>query len=896
MLMQDVMKRIRVLLIMAVLLVPTCSAIGQIANVTGNVNDYMLIMMGQASTTDVDEPVSADLNRSGAWGIYTQKGDPETADDDNRPIINTALDVGPAYHFGYTTIRIDGANSIFGDPDDGGWVDVPYSSATEIGNYVGLTGCYINSRWRASNGNIFAQFRMAIIRDQVRLEVFLRNDDTEAHNVGLRHCADSTTGGVSFTGGDTISYPYIPGRGKVMFENDMYGTDIPDYFELYDDFDNPKIALRNTLRLEDATPPDRVAIGWWLNLQADDWDYFPVTDRNVPDYGWNIWWDPVLLNPGESRTIVTYFGMAAASSSWTSGTSGSIIRQDPFCVAVQAPRALQINYDADLVADRMLLSNPFRIKAYVYNLYRDTTLTNVSVNLFLPPGLELLDSQAKQDIISIAPETEAPAIVWTVKATGTVTGELNYSVSVSGTPQLQKTVERSIMIPATGTTQFKLGWQMVAVPFKFSDSRIEEALNLDADTYSAYYWDPQQLDYRPVTTISPGMAFWLKSTIDRSASTVSKDALPLSGTESRRIILYTGWNQFGNPYLYGIPWGRVKVLGAAQDGPLTIEEASARNLIRRTIYWWDFGAGEYVYSSDPLTYLAPWQGYWIKALQPCQLIIPPVEQVGGAIAGQTTRAAVTTSASPTKSKDGWRLRLVAKAGDIADTASLLGIDSRAADAYDTTDIERPPSHEGYVAISFLHKDWGANSGSYLADIRRSTSGIQEWQFDVSTDQKNTDVVLAWPTIMEVPKDYTLKLVDIDGGVTKYLRTTSSYRYTSGDGGVRRFKLIAEPRGNGNRLLVTGLAVNTTKALGGATISYNLSADASTDIRIKNLSGQVVRSLATAKGVTRGINTLTWDYKSESGDSMPAGSYLLEVVATTPEGEVAKSVRPFLVAR
>jgi len=905
-------KKAAVLLAAAVLMAPAVSVVGQneYGPWTEVRNEYILVQMGQGGDAPVDDPYPiADRPRSGRWGVWTVKGDPETDKDDNVPLINCAADLGPGGKFGYTTIRVDGRNAIFGDPDSGSWVMPPYNSSKDVGNYIGMppdsyhSGPYINSQFRVTEGNIFVQFRVVPIRDQVRFEVYLRNDDSASHSIGLRHLADVTTNGPSTPfGGDTVTYPFVPGRGIVMSETILTGTDIPDYLELFDDTRTPQVASRWTLRLEDATSPDRIAIGWWQNMQGNDWDYTTgLPDRIVPDYGLAVWWEPVPLGPGESRTIITYFGMAAASASWTSssGAVGMMARQDPFCVAVQGPRALPISYSADKPPDEMLGLNPFKIKAYVYNLFRDIDLTNVSVHLTPSDGLELLEGQAPMQEIPLVPrESEGAAISWDVRCNGKVTGEIKYWVSASGNPGLQKTVTRTIMVPATGTTRFKQGWQMISVPFKFSDPRIEPALNFAPDTYRAYTYSPQDLEYQTATMVEPGKAFWLESSLDRTSATISRDGRPLSGAETYRIVLYSGWNQFGDPYIYPIPWGRVKVLRDVQIGPVTLEEAAARNWIRRTVYWWntDLGEqGEYEYSSEPSTYLMPWVGYWVKALQPCQLIIPPVEQPSGGIGGDVARSRVSKASTDAVKSDGWRLKLAARAGNAVDSRSVLGVSSRASDLYDASDVERPPSHKDYVAISFPHRDWGVNSGSYMTDIRRAAGGDQTWEFEVASDQQSKDVVLTWPNLVDVPKSYTPKLVDIDAGVTKYMRTASSYRYSSGSGGVRRFRIVAQA-GKTGRLLVTGLSVNTSRALGGATVSYNLSTDATADVRIKSLAGRTVRSLAKGRGVTRGISGLSWNYRDEAGRAVPAGSYLLEVVATTPEGEIAKAVHPFLVAR
>ncbi len=905
--MKRLVVRLSLLLFGIALFVPSTSALCQdqpSGPMTWTFNDYLQIDMGISGDAWVDEPSPPAMrDRTGRWGVWTKKGDPEIAEDDNIPIIDCSpADGGPGWHWGYTTVRIDGKSEVFGDTSRGGWILPPYYSSPEIGNYVGNppgtfhSGYYLNSEWMFSESRVFVQFRMVIIRDQVRFEVFLRNDDSQSHNVGLRHCADATTWSIV----DGPSYPYIPGYGIVQHEISLTGNEIPPYFEMYNDPKEPLIALRNTLALEDATPPDRIAIGWFLRLQANDWDYTPIPDAPVPDHAWALWWNPVLLNPGESKTIVTYFGMAAATSSWTSNREGStsVKEPDPYCVAVQGPRALTLNYSASQPYNNRLITNPFKIKAYVYNLYNDTSLRNISAHLTLSPGLELVSSSAVREVASIGPEKECPPMEWDVRADGTRSGELEYWVSVSGTPGPQKTIKRSIIVPATGTTNIERGWQMISVPFKFSDTRIGESLDLTPDTFRALTWDPQSIDYEDVLATKPGSGLWLESSVDKGLGIIATDGMPLAGDETYSIELYTGWNQFGNPFVFATSWGKVKILGDAGVGPVSIDEAVRRNWIRRTIFWWDKGLGEYEWSSDPMIDLEPWRGYWIKALRPCRMIIPPVEQVGGKILGEATRkrsVATADSDSLKNAGDGWRLNLVARAGTAVDSKSVLGVDSRAADGYDEIDIERPPSPGNSVAIAFTHSDWGVNSGRYVSDIRSSATGPQSWDFDVSTDITNADVVLTWPNVTDVPKALDLKLVDVESGVTKYMRTTSSYRFNSGEGGNHRFRLVAEPRTAG-KLLITGIMVNTSRAIGGASISYSLSAESTADVVIKGASGKVVRSLAKGKVTTRGINSLSWNYRDEVGDPVPAGSYLIEVVATTPDGEVAKSIRPFLVAR
>jgi len=785
-----------VILLAAVTLLVSGAAFCQIGEYTGMSNPYLIVLMGK---TDSAKLGGDDVPRSGRWGIWTLAGDPETTADDNEPIIYPCDDGGPGDSLGYTTIRIDGRSVIFGDSTSGSWLLSPVKSDSSSGNYIGKNGFYVLGQYLVTEGKIWCQFKLSIVRDQARLEVTLRNDDAQAHSVGLRHLGDLTVTGWT----DSNAYPYIPGRGIVKSETLMSGNDIPAYFEVFDDPQNPGVGVRNTILLEDATPPDRVGIGSWVNMAADLWDWTPVPFGAVSDYAWALWWDPVTLSPHQTRKIITYYGMAAASSSWTTGG-----KEDPWCVAVQGPRALAINYDPSVSPDLMLSPNPFKIKAYVYNLDHDIPLSNVSVSLSLPPGLELVSGDAAQVVGLVGRETESAPVEWTVRATGQVSGELTYYVDFAGSPSLSKTVARKIIIPATNTTSFTAGWQMVTIPFNFADPRIESVLGFAPDTYYSYAWNPQTQTYDTLTTVAPGKGFWFYSTINRTAASIASSGRPFTGSASQMIRLYKGWNQIGNPFLYDIPWGRVKVYVDPWTDTMTIDEAYSKGYIRRTLYWFNTTTNEYEYSSDKQTPITPWKGYWVKALKDCYLVMPSIEQIGASVGGYTTSSVTRATKSITRSTvvstrtrsatnsniGAWALRIVATAGKAIDRAALIGMDSRASDGYDDADVERPPMMRNYVTVSFPHRDWGVASGSYMVDVRR-TANVQYWDMEVATDMRNTDVVLSWPDFSSLPRNVDVKLVDMSTGATRFLRNTSYYKYNSGNaGGVRRFRVVVSTAG------------------------------------------------------------------------------------------------------
>jgi hypothetical protein len=221
------------------------------------------------------------------------------------------------------------------------------------------------------------------------------------------------------------------------------------------------------------------------------------------------------------------------------------------------------------------------------------------------------------------------------------------------------------------------------------------------------------------------------------------------------------------------------------------------------------------------------------------------------------------------------------------------VSGRSVDGYDTKDIEEPPMVDGYVQLSFVHRDWGKASGRYSSDLRSSSGANKTWEFEVNTDLRNKDVAISWPDIASISKKYDLVLEDLDGGARTYMRTRSAYTYNSGaNPGVRRFRLTAEPAGSG-RLIVTNVVISRTKG-SGVGIGYTISRDARVEVRVRDSHNRLVRSLGGNTTRAAGLNSVHWDGAGNDGAQIPGGLYLAEIIATGPDGEVVKTVRPIAV--
>ena len=111
--------------------------------------------------------------------------------------------------------------------------------------------------------------------------------------------------------------------------------------------------------------------------------------------------------------------------------------------------------------------------------------------------------------------------------------------------------------------------------------------------------------------------------------------------------------------------------------------------------------------------------------------------------------------------------------------------------------------------------------------------------------------------------------------------------------AREFVLNVEPRRS------TGLTVRTAGAhVGrqGAVVTYVLSAEAQVRARVMNIAGKPIRTLTRNATAAAGSNTLMWNLASDLNTRVPNGCYLVQIEASTQDGQRASALQTIVVER
>ncbi|MCX8052893.1 MAG: hypothetical protein N3B12_03725 [Armatimonadetes bacterium] len=610
-------------------------------------NRYVKIDLGVRGTVKVD---NSQWGIAGRWAVSTTEGDPETTQDNNRPLVYFA-GICPAHYFGYWKIRVGNNVYMVGDSNTGYWSKVPYTYRTPPPGYgVGRAGGYIEGEWTVNatdasgqtTASVSMRIKMSIVRDQCRFDITLINRAAATQTIGLCMTGDVMVGDSNLG----VGYAYIPGRGYVRtavvspkpYPQILKGAKIPDVFEVYDSVENPASVARNTLRLQDCVAPDYVALGEWSELVgANNWpptDYNPDFLKEVGNLAWVICWNPTSVPRGGFRRIITYYGVGAASAAWNYRI-GSKLEQDSVVLAVQGPRSLKYN---SVTGTNELDGQPFAIKAYVYNLATDPgryDLDDVTLTLYLPAGLKLSTSRrqsAQQTIGRVPVDSESLPATWDVEATGEYSGELEYFVTARAASGWQQIVSRKIMVPATKRSVFRSGYQLMHVPFTFNNPAIEHVFGLPRGSFGAKYYDSATGQYLPVTQVEPGRAFWMYvGGVQRGRTlpfVLAEDAAIVAQQMGKQldevdVDLKPGWNLIGNPFVYPVYWGQVLVWNKVGNITVSLDQAVTNGWISRTLFTWVPESSSYESFKDNDHLLLPWRGYWVRARYPVTLVFRP---------------------------------------------------------------------------------------------------------------------------------------------------------------------------------------------------------------------------------------------------------------------------------
>jgi hypothetical protein len=264
----------------------------------------------------LNQYLRTNIASDGRFVIGTTGGDPSTSADDNKRLL-----------FGYpwsiwssfATLRVvsGGSTTDYQLGKDVAPTSGPSSNGTTLTTVWEVGGVRVEQRLYFDTNPDTGR------PDTTAIEYQLTNISTSQRQVGLRLLLDTMIG-------DNDGAPFFaPGYGNITQERDFSSGSIPDYWIAWESptFDPNGLKAKGFLRGSGITTPNRLIIAHWDDglcpgtgpgLFSTAWDYTVNPNISITcDSAVALYYNPVVLNPGQSRTVRTYYGLA--------GTGGGLL-------------------------------------------------------------------------------------------------------------------------------------------------------------------------------------------------------------------------------------------------------------------------------------------------------------------------------------------------------------------------------------------------------------------------------------------------------------------------------------------------------------------------------------------------------------------------------------------
>ncbi len=359
-------------------------------------------------------------------------------------------------------------------------------------------------------------------------------------------------------------------------------------------------------------------------------------------------------------------------------------------------------------------------------------------------------------------------------------------------------------------------------------------------------------------SMSPvGLGYFVKSNVNLYAVSTGT----VTSASPYEVQLQKGWNLIGNPYTFDVAWNGCQI--KTDDGnTYGVTAAATENLILPNVYGYDNGS--YYWLTAPFGLLRAWEGYWIKALEPCKLVFNPAS-------GEAAKSKSNTETWNVK----FGLTLDGQpAGNV-----VIGGANNASDGYDLLDVIAPP------AINPNIKLMGVDS-ALLKDVR-SNSGNQKWYMTVPSD--GTKATISWSVTGSVPSRSRLMITDLASGSKSIVSKSGDITCTPGS------KLLVEQLENGTgNLRISSMRVRPSRS-GAVSVDYTLSASATVKATVYDASGKSVADIPVGTK-SSGPSSMSWNGKNREGVSLPAGLYTMTLDVTNEEGNRVTASQPVVLVR
>ena len=359
------------------------------SSVTVAQNEYLKIIVGG----------------EGSHVLYTTGGNPDIDSDNNKKLLYDATS--------RTYVKINGSlytfqpTNYYATPSGDSLYSYREYDGVKIERFISFTYNTYTGRY-----------------DTVEYKYVFTNLSQTTQSVGTRIMFDTMLG-------SNDSAPFRVNGETFSTGREYVGANIPQNWYVFDNINTPSVVANGTFYNDVADRPDKVQFINWGTASNAVWDC--NCSGTIGDSAVNVYYNPIDLAPGQSRTVKTYYGISQF-------TPGVVDPQGEISVSTIAPSELVISPDG-----LSYQGNPFSFSSWVSNT-GNATLNNVVAMLSLPDGLSASDTTVNIGDLSAG---SSYALYWDITAGAqNFDTTFQYSLTVTADGKDPMVYNYSIFVPA----------------------------------------------------------------------------------------------------------------------------------------------------------------------------------------------------------------------------------------------------------------------------------------------------------------------------------------------------------------------------------------------------------------------------------------------------------------
>lgn len=424
------MRRAPYILILAMIFMMSCMAQGEqeFVDSQGNKrieNPYIAIFVNQGP------------ENMGRFGLDVTGGNPLHTGDNNKPLLYGH----PKPWTSYTTIQIEGENYVFGGPTTTrAGRNAEYGKTVQSPEVIDgkkiVTTFLMKDAIEVTQTLSFMESITTGFPDTAKIEYSITNTGEEAKDVGIRIMLDTMLGA-------NDGAPFRALDEAITQDKFVVGDRIPEFWQAFDSLEDPMVMAQGNLRGTELTTPDEVYFSNWGSLADGPWDFNFVAGRDFIregefelDSAIALYWAPSTLEPGQTETYVTSYGLA-----------GITIQPGLLSLGTSAPA--KVAFDG--------IQDEFEIRAYLETT-TDFTARDVIVKLELPPEFVLRGpTEATIEIGDLDPD-DSRSISWRVtpRSLEMEPGEMEYRIVAEASNTDSNEVARKVEFTSPPALEIEL--------------------------------------------------------------------------------------------------------------------------------------------------------------------------------------------------------------------------------------------------------------------------------------------------------------------------------------------------------------------------------------------------------------------------------------------------------